>query len=365
MKPVHSQPLDAIPVSAHEEAGIRLLVEQAGVLAWTTDRDLRVTWGLKSPALTGLENRLGHLLDASDPQLPAVAAHRRALGGQPAEFDLEWKGRSLRVRVEPLRDGEDVAGTVAVALESRGTLPYASEEPPPVAGEGLDPLTGLPGRTPFLDRLRRCIAPGWCAEGLFVLLVDVDRFKEINERYGFAGGDQLLAELAARLKGRLRSVDTLARFGPDAFAILLARVRSARDAGDVAQRLLAEAAAPFDIQGRLVTASACIGIAAGVPGARPEDVLREAERALARAQVLGRGAYQTVPASADAGEASLLQVETILRRALDQCEIQARYRPTVLRKEGKVPGFDVVLWRRAPGTTDGKEVPPAAMKRAG
>lgn len=84
--------------------------------------------------------------------------------------------------------------------------------------------------------------------------------------------------------------------------------------------------------------------------------------------VLGRGAYQTVPAGADAGEASLLQVETILRRALDPCDIQARYRPTILRKEGKVPGFDVVLWRRAPGTTDGKEVPPAlppAIRRAG
>jgi len=363
VKPVLSQPVESESVSRHEEAGIRLLVERAGVLAWTTDRDLRVTWGLKSPALNGLENRLGHLLDASDPQLPAVAAHRRALEGQPAEFDLEWKGRSLRVRVEPLREGDGVAGTVAVALEARAALPPVPDEPLP-NGEGLDMLTGLPGRTIFLDRLRRCTAPGWCAEGLFVLLVDLDRFKEINERYGFAGGDLLLAAVAARLKGRLRSSDTIARFGPDAFAILLARVRSGQDAADVAERLLAELAAPFDIQGRLVSASACIGIAAGLAGARPEDVLRDAERALARAQVLGRPACQTVPAGGDAREASLQQVETILRRALDQAEIVTHYRPTVLRKEGKVPGFDVVLWRRAPQAHEAREVP-AAMRRAG
>jgi diguanylate cyclase (GGDEF)-like protein len=363
VKPVLSQPDDSVSASRHEEAGIRLLVEQAGVLAWTTDRDLHVTWGLKSPALNGLEHRLGHLLGASDPQLPAVAAHRRALAGQPAEFDLEWKGRSLRVRVEPLREGDAVSGTVAVALEARGALPPAPEEPLSSA-DGLDTLTGLPGRTPFLDRLRHCIAPGWCAEGLFVLLLDLDRFKEVNERYGFAGGDELLAAVAARLKGRLRSADTVARFGPDEFAILLARVRSGRDAADVAERLLAELTAPFEIQGRLVSASACIGIAAGVPGARPEDVIREAERALARAQVLGRPGYQTVPVGGDARESSLLQVETILRRALDQAEIVTHYRPTVLRKEGKVPGFDVVLWRRAPAAHEGKEVP-AAMRRAG
>ncbi|HEY7508907.1 MAG TPA: GGDEF domain-containing protein [Vicinamibacteria bacterium] len=363
MKPVLSQSNDAIAGSAHEEAGLRLLVEQAGVLAWTTDRELRVTWGLRSPALTGLEQRLDALLGAGDAAVPAVAAHRRALGGQPAEFDLEWKGRGLRVRVEPLRHGDQIAGAVAVALERSAPPPPLGEEPPEVA-QGRDAVTGLPGRAPFLDRLRRCIAPGWCAEGLFVLLLDLDRFKEVNERYGFAGGDELLAAVGARLGGRVRAVDTVARFGPDEFAVLLTRVRSGHDAARVAERLLAELHAPFDVQGRLVSASACIGIAAGAPGARPEDVLREAERALARAQVLGRPGYQTLPSVSDAREAALLQVEAVLRRALDQAEIQASYRPTVLRKEGRVPGFDVVLWRRAPAAEEGKPLP-QPMRQAG
>jgi diguanylate cyclase (GGDEF)-like protein len=240
----------------------------------------------------------------------------------------------------------------------------------PAGGEGLDTLTGLPGRTPFLDRLGRCIAPGWCAEGLFVLLLDLDHFKEVNEKYGFRGGDQLLAEVATRLKSRLRSADTVARFGPDEFAVLLARVRSGHEAARVADRLLGALAEPFDVQGRLLTATACIGIASGVPGARPEDVLREAERALARAQVLGRPGHQTVPSGGDAREAALMQVETVLRRALEQAEVQTSYRPTVLRKDGKVPGFDVVLWRRAPAVPaapaepPAKEVPPP-MRQAG
>jgi diguanylate cyclase (GGDEF)-like protein len=244
-----------------------------------------------------------------------------------------------------------------------GQRPPAAEGEAAVPAELRDPVTGLPGRGPFLDRLRRSLAPGWCAEGLFLLLLDLDRFREINERYGFAGGDELLAAVAARLGGRVRGADTLARFGPDAFAFLFARVRSGHDAARMAERLLGELQAPFEVQGRTLQASACIGIAAGTPGARPEEVVREAERALARAQCLGRPGYQALPPVADAREAALLQVEAILRRALSQADIQVSYRPTVLRKEGRVPGFDVVLWRRAPAP----DVPVVAapMQQAG
>jgi diguanylate cyclase (GGDEF)-like protein len=217
-------------------------------------------------------------------------------------------------------------------------------------------VTGLPGRAAFLSRLRRCTAPKWCAEGLFVLLLDVDRFREINERLGFAGGDQLLMEVAVRLKRRLRASDTVARFGADEFAILLSRVESGQDIALVAERVLGELSAPFEIQGHWLSVRASIGIALGGVGTRPEDVIREAERALGRAKVLGRSDYRTVQPGADGEQSSLLHVETALRRALQQEEIQARYRPTVRRKEGKVPGFEVVLWRKphAEGeTTDG------------
>lgn len=339
-----------------EEAAIRLLVERVRLVAWTTDRDLSVTWGLKSPSLSGLESHLGSLLGAADPHVSAVAAHRRALAGEAAEFDVHWRGRTLSARVEPLYQDGAVTGTVALALEAeREIAPAGSVIDGAEGGQGPhdeagphDVVTGLPGRTVFLSRLRRCTAPKWCVDGLFVLLLDLNRFREINDRLGFAGGDQVLAEVAVRLKRRLRASDTVARFGPDEFAILLSSVGSGQDAARVVERLLAELASPFEVRGRWLTVRASIGIALGVAGARAEDVIREAERALGRAKVLGRSDCRTLAGGADGEETSVLHVETALRQALEQEEIHARYRPTVLRKEGKVPSFEVVLWRRPP-----------------
>jgi diguanylate cyclase (GGDEF)-like protein len=380
MKPVRNDAAETLQVTAGalaqggdvgvsarpEQAGIRLIVEQAGVLSWATDRELRVTWGMVSQALAGLETTVGAQLDTADPELPAVAAHLRALAGESGEFELEWKGRRLRVRVEPLREDSRIAGAVAVALvaedqEAPPALTDASSDTPAATVDALhDPLTGLPTRSLFLARLRRSTAPVWCAEGLYVLLLDLDRFREVNDRHGYAGGDQLLAEVAGRLKRRVRSCDTLARIGPDEFAVLLARVGSGRDVARVAERLLAELSAPFEIRGQRCTTSASIGVALGQAGARAEDVIREAERSLARAQVLGRPGLSLLPAG-DGSEASLVHVETALRRALDQEEIRTRYRPTVLRKEGKVAGFEVVLWRRAPAAEAGDSAAPARV----
>jgi diguanylate cyclase (GGDEF)-like protein len=369
VKPLRPDVSSEVPVRP-EEAGIRLLVERVRVVAWATDRELRVTWGLKSPALSGLETRLGRLLGSTDPHLPAVAAHRRALGGEAAEFEMEWRGRTLCVRVEPLRGEGAVTGTVAVAVEERKVVPALragkapTEAAPlvPAAETTDDALTGLPGRAVFLARLRRSTGPRWCAEGLFVLLFDLDRFREINDRLGFAGGDQLLAEVSVRLKRRLRAADTIARFGADEFAVLLFGVPSGEEAARIADRLLGELSSPFEVLGRWLNVRATAGIAVGVAGARPEDLVREAERALGRARMRVRSDRRTAPAG-DGEETSLLQVETALRQALDQDEIRARYRPTVLRKDGKVPGFEVVLWRRPP--MEGESADGGGVRRAG
>jgi diguanylate cyclase (GGDEF)-like protein len=241
-----------------------------------------------------------------------------------------------------------------------------ADAPGPAAVDSapVDVVTGLPGRDVFLARLRRCTAPHWCVDGLFVLLIDLERFREINDRLGFAGGDRVLAEMAARVRRRIRPSDSASRFGPDEFAVLLSGVQSGPDATRVAERLVRELAAPFEIQGHTLTARASIGIALGVAGARPEDIVREAERALGRAKVMGRSSVPAARAGQDADEASLLFVETALRRALEEEEIHARYRPTVRRKDGRVPGFEIVLWRRPP-VEDKPSEPASHMRRAG
>ena len=215
-----------------------------------------------------------------------------------------------------------------------------------------DELTGLATRSGFLARLQRSVAPGWCIEGLFVLLLDLDRFREINDRYGYTVADRLLAEVGARLKRRLRPTDVVARFGPDEFAVLLAGVGSGREVAGIAERLLRELEPPVEVDLQRLKASASIGVAMGVAGERPEDMVRNAERALARAKLLGRSNYQIFQSETAARETSLQQVETALRRALDQEEFRSRFRPTVVRKEGSVASFEVLLWRRAPSPAD-------------
>ena len=125
------------------EAGMRMLAEQVPVLLWATDRHLRVTWGLRHPSFVGLDARLAQLLASGDGEAAAVAAHRRALKGEAAEFDQAWEDRALHARVEPLHSpAGDVVGTVALAVEMDDTARQRREEM--LRAGRYDPLTELP-----------------------------------------------------------------------------------------------------------------------------------------------------------------------------------------------------------------------------
>jgi diguanylate cyclase (GGDEF)-like protein/PAS domain S-box-containing protein len=159
-----------------------------------------------------------------------------------------------------------------------------------------DPLTGLPNRVLFFDRLDHAIlrlqrehAP------LAVLFLDFDGFKSVNDRFGHAGGDEVLQRAADRVCAALRSEDTVARFGGDELVALSEHVAGAAGGALIAERILEQLRAPIDIGGEQVTLSASIGVCvAPVEGARRGDLLRAADAAMYQAKTQGPGRYVVV-----------------------------------------------------------------------
>ncbi|HEV8420594.1 MAG TPA: GGDEF domain-containing protein, partial [Actinomycetota bacterium] len=156
-----------------------------------------------------------------------------------------------------------------------------------------DSLTGLANRTLFADRLSHALG-GAIRHGrpVTVLVTDLNGFKAVNDTFGHAAGDQLLIEIANRLRDSVRPTDTVARLGGDEFAVLLEDAPVA-DAVRVAERLLEDLITPIDIEGREVFVDGSIGIAESPSGSvRAEALLRDADAAMYTAKTGGKGAYQ-------------------------------------------------------------------------
>jgi diguanylate cyclase (GGDEF)-like protein/PAS domain S-box-containing protein len=156
-----------------------------------------------------------------------------------------------------------------------------------------DPLTGLPNRVLFMDRLSHVLLRARRHENyLFaVLFLDLDCFKAINDSLGHMRGDQLLIAIARRLEACLRHGDTVARLGGDEFTILLENIQDVKDATHIAERIKEELGLPFNLDGHQVVTTASIGIALSTIGYdRPEDLLRDADTTMYRAKAQGKTA---------------------------------------------------------------------------
>ncbi|MBV8958647.1 MAG: EAL domain-containing protein [Actinobacteria bacterium] len=210
-----------------------------------------------------------------------------------------------------------------------------------------DPLTGLPNRTLFTDRLSRALerlehSPGVVA----VLFIDLDRLKPVNDGLGHQAGDQVLIETATRLRDLVRYGDTVARFGGDEFAVLCEELPSIEKATEVAGRILAALGQPVAIDGRRVAVSASIGISGTEDhAATPDIVLREADAAMYHAKELGRDRYEVFDQEARARSAARVQRAAELQRALDRSELRVLYQPDVdLVNEAGVGVEALVRW---------------------
>jgi diguanylate cyclase (GGDEF)-like protein len=211
-----------------------------------------------------------------------------------------------------------------------------------------DALTGLPNRPLFIDRL--IVAVAHCArrhQTLAVFFLDVDRFKDINDTLGHSHGDSLLKALALRIRNCVREEDTVARFGGDEFTLLCQRVESAEDAAKIAQKLLQAVKQPFTVGDHELYVSVSIGISFyPTDGADAESLVKNADTAMYRAKDHGRDNYQIYAPAMNARALERLARENLLRRALDNGEMEIYYQPLIDLPSRRVCGAEALLrWR--------------------
>ncbi len=206
-----------------------------------------------------------------------------------------------------------------------------------------DELTGLPNRRSFVADVARELTHGHqCA----VLVLDLDRFKVVNDSLGHSVGDQLLITCADRIRLSLRPGDSVCRLGGDEFAILLRAPADASAASVVADRLLGLLAEPVRIAGEEVFPSASIGIAIPEENDAVEDLLRHADAAMYQAKAGGRDQWVRFDRSLREAVVERIRTETDLRRAIENGQLEVHYQPEFMLDSGAIVGAEaLVRWR--------------------
>jgi diguanylate cyclase (GGDEF)-like protein/PAS domain S-box-containing protein len=291
-----------------------------------------------------------HLLAAAerelDPDRPTEAASRGVRGG----FSELWRvtrhdGRTIRVRVKlsDLRDRPSVQGRVLTLRDVteprrlRDELRHRAFH---------DSLTGLPNRFLFADRTRHALTlaqrSGTVAA---VLFLDLDDFKEVNDTLGHSVGDELLTAFGRRLAATARESDTTARIGGDEFALLVEDLADPAEADDVARRVLAAFAAPFDLSQGSVIMTATAGVATSDDSHDVDELMRHADLAMYAARAEGKHRWLRYSPVLSTGMQRRLEVRSALEKAISDSALELAYQPIVALGTGQIAGFEsLVRW---------------------
>jgi diguanylate cyclase (GGDEF)-like protein len=209
-----------------------------------------------------------------------------------------------------------------------------------------DPLTELPNRALFLDRLRGALDRSRrTGSTVAVLFLDVDGFKEINDTFGHAAGDRVLMVLADRFRDLLRPMDTVARFGGDEFTFLFEGLETERDAALVAERVSQAVELPLTLAGGQHELAVSIGVTmVSDPQTAIDDIIRQADTAMYRAKEGGGDQFELFASVTDRTVGPRTHLEQELRQAVDRAELRVHYQPRVsLNGETGLEGFEALV----------------------
>jgi diguanylate cyclase (GGDEF)-like protein/PAS domain S-box-containing protein len=286
--------------------------------------------------------------ETGEPVHPATALSQRALRGGREELELTYlrkDGSHLPVvlALAPMRDRQGaLAGFLGIAYDiterkrSEAYIRHMAHH---------DELTGLPNRTLLQERAAHAIeSVRQVGQQIAVLLIDLDRFKQINDSLGHHAGDVVLCTVAARLKHCVRSSDTVARMGGDEFVILLPHVDSPQQAERVAAKLLNAMVEPMQAGPHRLTVTPSIGIACWpADGEDLTTLLRNADAAMYQCKNNGRNGYTLYTPQMHAASTKRLELEGDLRQALEREELSLHYQPLVSLADGSVVGVEALL----------------------
>jgi len=215
----------------------------------------------------------------------------------------------------------------------------------------FDALTHLPNRTLFYETLAAALSRAAASEGeVVVAVIDLDHFKNVNDRFGHAVGDQLLLQFSDRLVGTLGARDTVGRLGGDEFALILSMRDGQRGAVAVADRVRELLRQPFDLHGDRVTLTVSIGFTiypADAP--TPEMLIKYADTAMHQAKQAGRDTFRFFTAQMNDEIMARLDLEAALRRAFEHDEFELFYQPKARLDSGRIAGVEALLRWHRPG----------------
>ncbi|MBK5959064.1 hypothetical protein CCR97_12710 [Rhodoplanes elegans] len=288
------------------------------------------------------------VLDLRDPADHA-AVRLAARSPEPSRGEHVWRHRRAdgsEILAQPFTRMLSYDGRPAKLVASIDVTQQSRDEERIRRLAHFDSLTELANRTLFRARLEEAVArdrPD--GEGLALICIDLDGFKDVNDTLGHPIGDRLLKHVADRLRGCVREQDTAARIGGDEFAVVQDGITRTEDAGQLAERLIAVISTPYLIEGHAITVTPCVGIATTLDrdSRSPDDLLNHADMALYRAKARGRRTHCFFEPEMDAQLKARRALELHLRAAHDAEQFEVHYQPWVDLRSGTVKGFEALL----------------------